>query len=266
MNKASAIQENQFLPDTAWPLPSKADCMFYHSVDLPDGDTIEGVWDLRGGFEQYIGHYPLAGKTVLDVGTAGGFLAFSAEQAGATVTATDARDARDIRLIQFHDVPFHQDRAAWLENYDAYLVNVKNAFWFTWHKLQSKVEALYLPIEDYPFWSQRFDVVIVGALMEHLSDPVTAISNIASLANEAVIIAFTPVEDSDEQIMRTANDWSNSTYCYTWWTLSRGLYERIFNNLGFSVEYTTATARIGHGDHIITEQRPTVIARRVKAY
>jgi hypothetical protein len=264
MNEASAMQDNQFLPVTAWPLPRKVDCMFYHSVDLPDGDTIDGVWDIRGGFEQYIGHYPLAGKTVFDVGTAGGFLAFSAEQAGATVTATDARDARDIRTIQFHDVPFHQDRAAWISYYDPFLVNVKNAFWFTWHKLQSEVEVVYLPIEAYPFWNRRFDVVIVGALVEHLSDPVMAISNIAALANEAVIIAFTPVEDSDEQIMRTANDWSNSTYCYTWWTLSRGLYERIFNNLGFSVEYTTATARTGHGEHVGTYERPTIIARRVK--
>ena len=262
----SEMQENQFLPDTAWALPSKADCMFYHSVDLPDGDTINGVWDIRGEFEQYIGHYPLAGKTLLDVGTAGGFLAFSAEQAGATVTATDARDARDIRLIQFHNVPFHQDRAAFLDSHEHDLVRVKNAFWFTWHKLQSKVEVVYLPIEDYPFWTQRFDVVIAGALMEHLSDPVTAISNIAALANEAVIIAFTPVEDSDEQIMRTANDWSNSTYCYTWWTLSRGLYKRIFNNLGFSVEYATATARTGHGGQAVTEQRPTLIARRVKSF
>jgi SAM-dependent methyltransferase len=246
-----------------WPLPDPADCVFYHDLDLPEGEAISGVWDLRGGFDQYIANYPVAGKTVLDVGTASGFLAFSAEQAGADVTAVDARDARDIRQLPFRDLPYHRDRAEWLREYDRYLVRLKSSFWYAWHRLGSRVEVVYAPIDDFPLWGRRFDVVLAGALLEHLADPVSAIGNMASVADEALIVAFTPVEDTDEQLMRTANRWDEPAYCYTWWTLSRGLYERLFSNLGFSVEFVTSTAVTRDDGRKFAVERPTIVARRV---
>jgi hypothetical protein len=56
------------------PTPARSECLFYHSMDFPDGESVAGVWDIRGQFDQYIGNYPISGKTVLDVGTASGFL------------------------------------------------------------------------------------------------------------------------------------------------------------------------------------------------
>ena len=85
-------------------------------------------------------------------------------------------------------------------------------------------------------------MVIAGALIEHISDPVTAIGNMARLAREAVIIAFTPVEESDKQFMQTTNKWDNSSFNYTWWTLSKGLYRRVFDNLGFDAEFKQSFA------------------------
>jgi hypothetical protein len=231
---------------------------------LPDGETIVGHWDLRGRFDEYVGHQPLSGKTVLDVGTASGFLAFSAEQAGATVTATDARDARDIRLVPFGDSLYHRDRAGFLRQHDeAHLVKLKNAFWYVWHRLKSSVEVVYAPIEAFPLWRRRFDVVIAGALLEHLSDPVSAIGNLAFLADDTLILAFTPVEETGEQIMRTGSQWDDPEYSYTWWTLSRGLYERVLENLGFSVEFVPATGVFRMGPQRVVE-RPTIIARRLQ--
>ena len=71
---------DDFSPVKPWPLPRKEDCLFYHSMTYPNGETVEGVWDLRGVFAQYIGNYPIKSKTVLDVGTATGFLAFESER------------------------------------------------------------------------------------------------------------------------------------------------------------------------------------------
>lgn len=190
-----------------WPLPPKDKCVFYHDLDLPGGETIVGSWDIRGRFDEYIGNQPLAGKTVLDVGTASGFLAFSAENAGAVVTAADARNARDFRQLQFRDSTYHRDRARWLREYDGFLVKLKNSFWYAWHRLNSRVEVVYAPIDAFPFWDRRFDVVIAGAILEHLADPVSAIGNMARLADQAVIVAFTPVDDTSDQIMRTSTDW-----------------------------------------------------------
>jgi 2-polyprenyl-3-methyl-5-hydroxy-6-metoxy-1,4-benzoquinol methylase len=61
-------------------------------MDLPGFGSVIGQWDLRGRFDNYTGRVPLAGRTVVDVGTASGFLSFDAEKRGALVTGFDADD------------------------------------------------------------------------------------------------------------------------------------------------------------------------------
>jgi SAM-dependent methyltransferase len=227
-------------------------------MDFPDGESVAGEWDIRGGFDQYIGNYPISGKTVLDVGTASGFLAFEAEKRGARVTAIDALHPTEFERIPFAGSLHQTDRRAWVTETGTWLQGLKNGFWFARRKFASNVEMVNLPLAELPFWDRRFDVVIAGAIIEHLANPVPVLADLAAIANEAVIIAFTPVEDTDEQIMRTANDWSNPLHNFTWWILSRGLYRRVFGNVGFDVEFVTSVAKFAGGCH----PRPTIIARR----
>ena len=71
------------------------DCFFYHTMDLPGLGVVPGQWDLRGRFEEYTGGVEFEGKSVLDVGTATGFLSFEAEHKGAArVVSFDMSDAR----------------------------------------------------------------------------------------------------------------------------------------------------------------------------
>lgn len=257
-----------FAPEQPWPCPDPADCYFYHSLDLPDGTSIKGYWDIRGRFDQYVGNYPLAGKTVLDVGTATGFLAFSAEAAGARVTALDAKGSEEFQRVPFRDSLYHRDRAAWVKEFDATSHRpLRNGFWHAWHKLASKVEVVYASVDNLHSWDRRFDVVFAGAIIEHLADPVSAIGAMARLANEAVIIAFTDVHDSEELIMRTNGDWSNPAWDYEWWTLSRGLYQRVFQNLGFSLEIVPCQAVLNPNPFNdltapLDFSRSTIIARK----
>ena len=97
----SGEESESFAPEKPWPCPERGDCQFYHSLDFPDDTSIEGFWDIRGRFDEYVGRYPLAGKSVLDIGTATGFLAFSAEAAGAQVTALDARGQKNFSASLF---------------------------------------------------------------------------------------------------------------------------------------------------------------------
>jgi SAM-dependent methyltransferase len=248
----------EFAPVTPWPLPRKEDSLFYHYMTYPEGDTIEGAWDIRGMFDQYIGDYPVRGKTLLDVGTAGGFLAFEAEKAGATVTAIDALKAGEFERIPLGDSLYQLDRKTFVEQTEAWLKMLRNGFWYSWHRCESNVEVIYVPIARLPYWGRKFDVVVAGAILEHLSDPVAAIANMAGVAKEAVIIAFTPVIAQRRQFMETANDWSNPEHSFTFWTLSKGLYNRIFNNLGFDVEFKRSKARLGMHEYY----RETIVARR----
>ena len=250
--------------EAPWPLANRDECRFYHCIDLPNGEFVAGDWDFRGQFEQYIGGYPLAGKTVLDVGTASGFLAFSAERAGATVTALDCRYPIEFDLLPFRDTVHYIERRDWLPEGAQHLAAIKRGFWYAWHKLGSRVHATYTPIHELGFVDDRFDVVFAGAIVEHLADPVSAIGNFARLANEAVIIAFTDVASSSDLVMRTMNDWTDPVHKHTWWMLSRGLYKRLFENLGFTITLVPSVARRFASGRWQEVRRQTIVARRVR--
>jgi SAM-dependent methyltransferase len=252
----------EFAPETPWPLPRKEDCVFYHSMTYPDGETIEGSWDLRGLFAQYIGDYPIRGKTVLDVGTAGGFLAFEAEKAGATVTSLDAYSAAEFERIPFANTTYQDDRRRFVDESNAWFRMLRNGYWYSWHKQGSRAEMVYAPLARLPYWGRKFDVVIAGAILEHLSDPVGAIASMASVTREALVIAFTDVAGGRGQYMETANTWASTdpSHSFTFWHLSKGLYQRVLGNLGFDVEFLPAKARLGGHEY----RRDTIVATRKK--
>lgn len=261
----SANSAGLFDPVSPRPKPDLADCVFYTCMDFPDGETIENRnWDIRGRFPEYIGGVSVEGKTVLDVGAASGFLTFSAEQAGASkVTALDARSAAEFHRIPFKNSEYSDDRARWIENTEVYLEGLKNSFWYAWHKFDSKAETVYAPAADLWKWKRRFDVVIAGAIVEHFSDPIPFIENLTKLANETLVIAFTPILPTEEILMKAMNAWDNPEFNYSWWDLSLGLYKRILTNLGFSAELRAATALCNEYTPPMEVERPTLIARRL---
>ena len=49
---------------------------------------------------------------------------------------------------------------------------------------------------------------------------------------------------------------------FTWWTLSRGLYRKIFDNLGFAVEFVDSQAIPTFANQTEPVTRKTIIATR----
>lgn len=247
-----------------WAISEDDKPYWYHSMQFPDGTAVRGSWTIYD-FGQYIGGYDLNGKTVLDVGTASGYLAFNAEKAGATVTGLDAASTHEFRHFPFAQSLSYQDVVRYREVWEVQnLRPIKASWWHAWHKLGSKARCVYAPMTELYEWEeQSFDVVMAGAIVEHLSDPVFAIGAWARLAREAVLIPFTDVIPVDDLMMRPITPLDNAQVNYVWWHLSRGLYTKIFDNLGFDVHFTLA--RADHHDDAsgtVTAKRPSIIAIR----
>ena len=247
--------------------PTLDSCYFYHFYDLDDGVVVGGpdpAFDLRGRFNEYIGGYNLKGKTVFDFGTASGFLAFSAEAAGAvSVTAFETSSFYVQDRIPHANYQYLDDKVAWANVQHPGFLKMHNSFWYMWHQFNSKVGMVYGSNQDLILTHEKFDVVIAGAVMEHIGDPVTALGLCARLAKESIILAFTPVFLEDDEYMKPLVPWTSEANAFVWWGLSKGLYDRLLTNLGFKIEYIPVTADLVDGQTRTTIPRQTIIARRI---
>jgi SAM-dependent methyltransferase len=237
-----------------------SDCYFYHTMDLPGFGEVPGHWDLRGKFDDYVGGVDVTGKSVLDVGTATGFLSFEAEKRGARVVSFDMSKGSQQTFLPFKDKPYYQDHDSWAEGYDDYIEKWKNAYWLSHRLLKSEAEVYYGNIYELPPMIGSFDVAIVGSVLEHLSDQVTALASISRLTKETMILV-TPLIESEERIARFEPRAENPDHDYTWWTYSVGVYREVLAMLGFSITRITR-ARYYHQWESRFEERPTIVADR----
>ena len=238
-----------------------SDCYFYHTMDLPEFGLIRAHWDLRGRFDEYIGGVDVKGKTVLDVGTATGFLSFEAEQRGAQVVSFDMAKGSQQTFLPFKDKPYYNDHESWAQKYTAEIERWKNAYWLSHRLLKSQARAYYGDVYHLPETLGRFDVAIVGSVLEHLSDQVTALASIARLTNGTLILV-TPLIEDDEPMARFEPRAANPAADYTWWTYSTGVYREVLGMLGFGITAITK-GNYYHDYEQRFEERTTLVATRV---
>ena len=237
------------------------DCFFYHAMELPGFGLIKAHWDLRGRFDDYLGGVDVAGKSVLDVGAATGFLSFEAEKRVASrVLSFDMSDARQQKFLPFKDKLYYRDPERWAQQYGAEVERWKNAYWLCHRLLNSQAEVYYGDVYDLPQALGQFDIAIVGSVLEHLSDQISALASIARLTKETIVVV-SPLLETDERIARFESLASNPDADFTWWTYSLGVYREVFAMLGFSI------AKVSHekyyymyGDRF--EERSTIVAVR----
>ncbi len=241
-------------------IDSLGNCYFYHTMDVPGFGLVHGHWDLRGRFEDYVSGVSVAGKSVIDVGAATGFLTFEAEQRGARVLSFDMSDVSQQTFLPFKDKLYYRDRDMWARKYGEEIEQWKNAYWLCHRLLNSKAEVFYGNVYDLPLELGQFDVAIVGALLEHLSDQVTALASIARLTKETLVLV-TPVLETEERIARFEPRADNPEQDFTWWTYSIGIYREVLAMLGFRIERITYASYYHEYEQRI-EERPTIVAAR----
>jgi SAM-dependent methyltransferase len=152
------------------------DCEFYHTVDLPGHGVIEGQRDLRGRIRDYTGGIELAGKKVLDIGTASGFLTFEMEKQGAEIVSFDADCGERVHKFPLHGSKPVTDPEASALTTSAFLARLRNSYWMVHQATGSKAQAVYGDVYALPESMGLFDVVVVGQILIHLRDPLAALA------------------------------------------------------------------------------------------
>jgi Methyltransferase domain len=235
-----------------------SECLFYHTMELPGYGTVEGLFDLRAGAREYLGGIDLAGKRVLEIGTANGFLCFHMERCGAEVVAYDLSDAE-----RWDFVPFADGRAAGAEReHWANGDKLRNAYWLAHRLYGSRARVVYGTVYDVPAAIGPVDVTTFGCVLLHLRDPVRALERALALTREQVVVTelltgwLRPLAKlwSPAPVRRAVPEWSTLLRALsrlqsrnpvllpdarrggpteTWWALSPRLVRRLLGILGF---------------------------------
>ena len=143
---------------------------WYHTIDLPDGTATPGWFDTRAAPGPAGLAASLAGRRCLDVGTFDGFWAFEMERRGAAeVVALDLDDPT--KLDWSYD---ERERGpALVEEWGTGAVQGSQ------RRLRRSAlrsgESTARSTTSTPEVAGRFDLVLCGALLLHLKDPVTAL-------------------------------------------------------------------------------------------
>jgi SAM-dependent methyltransferase len=207
-------------------------CQFYHAMDLPGGRFARSNWDLRTSFEKYTGQVQFAGKRLLDVGTASGFLTFEAEKRGAEVVSFDSASPN-----MHVGVPFLEVRRRCGAAIEDDFERIRNAYWYAHKAYGSRAKCFYGDVYNLPAELGEFDIVLVGAILCHLRDPVGALTSIAARCRHILVITE-PIVESREPLMSffpRPSQRATKSPQNTWWHLSIGLYGVFLEILGFKI-------------------------------
>jgi tRNA (mo5U34)-methyltransferase len=132
---------------------------WWHVIELPDGSTTPGAWDLRPLADK-IPWPDLRGKRCLDIGTADGFWAFELERRGAAeVLATD------------HDTPFAQKSRRNFEEARA-----------------ARGSGVEYETRDVFDLEGEFDVAFMGYVLQMVEDPIRALRSVARVAKTLLLL------------------------------------------------------------------------------
>ena len=243
---------------------SISDCHFYHSIDIPDHGHAAGDWDLRGRENEYLGGVDLAGKTVLEIGTANGYLCFWMERQGAHVTAYDLSDEHEWDLVPYASINL-SDLA---QGRRAHIRSINNAWWFAHERFKSKARVAYGTAYDVSDRLGRFDVVTLSCILLHLRDPFLAMQRAASAAADTLIVTDRAPADwpsaraNDGRVVRFLPDAHRCEPLETWWQLTPEFVAETLRVLGFGDVTTVHHQQRCQGNLV---DLFTIVARRSAA-
>lgn len=232
---------------------SPADPLYYQTIELPDG-LHEGQWDCRKVVDQYLGHCSFAGKTVLEVGPANGFLTFAMEARGAHVTCIELGEKGGWDFVPgplIDHVTVECEARSILQRIEA-------AFWHAHALTNSRAEMRYGTIYEARDLVAPHQIGMVGNVLQHLRDPFGGLMAIADRVTETLIITESLWVETDrffsESFMQLIPRAELPRIFRSWWQVSVPLLGEILKMLGFPhlrAEFHHPTLRQATGDRLV---------------
>jgi SAM-dependent methyltransferase len=243
-----------------------AQCLFYHSMDVPGHGPVEGQWDLRHGVDQYLGRVQFPGKRVLDVGAASGYLTFHMEKVGAQVIAFDLSPDESWDLVPFANSKHVESE----EQRREVIRRLNNSFWFAHERFQSRARLVHGTVYDVPDSIGAVDVAVFGSILLHLRDPFLALQSACRLVRETVVVTdvlqrfYRPLQllsmvRGVGRSMRFLPDWRKCAPRDSWWRLSPELVGAFLGVLGFGEQRVSYHKQSYRGRRV---RLFTVVAKR----
>ncbi len=244
-----------------------SDFVWYHAFELPDGRVLPGAWDLRGHEAAYLGDVDVAGKRVLELGPATGYLTFYLERMGADVVSFEAGFDVSIDMLP---VKGRDNPEGLLEVMQHTIDRNHDAWWYLHRTLGSSAKFVQGNIYDLPADLGTFDITVVGAILLHLREPWGALAQAARRTTETMIVTE-PLQDDlhppDSNIMRFSP--SAEHHVTNWWSIYPGAVVSMLSRLGFGRTETTMHAQRHYLAHDLTsdaiEQKMYTVVGRPEA-
>jgi hypothetical protein len=157
-------------------IQSIEDCFFYHTMEIPGVGVVPGLYDLRNSIHDHLGDINFEGKRVLEIGPASGFFTFHIESIEAEEIVAVELEENIIWDLVPRPNPLYANS---LDQTKLAMKRLKNSFWFSWERLNSKAKVYYGSAYKLPEKLGRFDVSIISSVLLHNRDPITILENCA---------------------------------------------------------------------------------------
>ena len=243
------------------------ECYFYHSMEIPGYGLVEGPWDLRGGVDDYLGGVELAGKRVLEIGTASGFLCFTMEGRGADVVAYDLSPEQSWDVVPYA----RYDHGAFEADRREHLRKLNNGWWLAHRAHESSAKVVYGTVYEIPEEIGRVEVATFGNVLRHVRDPFLALEKALRLTTETVVVTENPsLRYSVPQMALSAlkptmaflPNFKRVQPRESWWHFTPAVIKQMVGALGFEDTEVTYHASSRYGGR----RKPlfTVVGRRTQ--
>lgn len=206
---------------------------WYHTIDLPDGTTTPGEFDLRASVARVPLPERLDGQRCLDVGTRDGFWAFELERRGAVeVIGIDVDETLSL------DWPTGLPPLPLPAALEQDLEERSRCFGVAKEALGSRVERRNRSVYDLePDADGTFDVAFLGTLLIHLRDPMAALAAVGRVLKPGGVLVLNETVSFSLSVLRPRSPAAalmtlNAPF---WWQPNRHALARYVTAAGLEV-------------------------------